>query len=120
MQRVLLIGTCISFFIDSLPFFVHSFKPIYLAAVKVKVLIDISKPLKRWLRLKLDNFTEIVMVSLKYERLPEFCYVCGRIGHVSKECSDEEAKIEALNGVSTKFGSWMRASILERKKPRFE
>ncbi|KAK1578296.1 hypothetical protein Q3G72_029167 [Acer saccharum] len=60
------------------------------------------------------------MVSLKYERLPEFCYVCGRIGHASKECFDETAKIEALKGVSTKFGSWMRASVLDRQKMKFD
>ncbi|TXG58157.1 hypothetical protein EZV62_015986 [Acer yangbiense] len=88
--------------------------------MKVKVQIDISKPLKRWLRLKLDKSNDIVMVSLKYERLPEFCYVCRIIGHASKECSDEEAKIEALKGVSTKFGSWMRASALDRQKMRID
>ncbi|TXG48219.1 hypothetical protein EZV62_027513 [Acer yangbiense] len=84
--------------------------------MKVKVQIDITKPLKRWLRLKLDKSEVIVMVSLKYERLPEFCYFCGRIGHASKECSDEEAKLEAMKGVSTKYGSWMRASAPDRQK----
>ncbi|TXG71426.1 hypothetical protein EZV62_000005 [Acer yangbiense] len=88
--------------------------------LKVKVQIDITKPLKRWLHLKLDKSNDIVMVSLKYERLPEFCYVCGRIGHANKECSDVEAKIKALKGVSTKFGSWMRASVLNRQKMRFD
>ncbi|TXG51459.1 hypothetical protein EZV62_023983 [Acer yangbiense] len=88
--------------------------------MKVKVQIDISKPLKRWLRLKLDKSNNIVMVSLKYERLPKFCYVCGRIGHASKNCSDEEAKIEALKGESTKYGSWMRASVPDRKKVRID
>ncbi|TXG56775.1 hypothetical protein EZV62_018088 [Acer yangbiense] len=87
--------------------------------MKVKVLIDISKSLKRWLRLKLDKSTNILMVSLKYERLPEFCYVCGRIGHASKECFDEEAKIEALKGDLTKYGSWMRASVTDKQKIRF-
>ncbi|TXG51627.1 hypothetical protein EZV62_024151 [Acer yangbiense] len=86
--------------------------------IKVKVQIDITKPLKRWLRLKLDKSDVIVMVSLKYERLPEFCYFCGRIGHASKECSDEEAKLEAMKGVSTKYGSWMRSSVPDRQKMR--
>ncbi|TXG48912.1 hypothetical protein EZV62_024787 [Acer yangbiense] len=88
--------------------------------LKVKVQIDISKPLKRWLRLKLDKYDNIVMVGLKYERLPEFCYVCGRIGHASKDCSDDEAKSEALKSDFTKYGSWMRASIPEIQKLRLD
>ncbi|TXG70048.1 hypothetical protein EZV62_004983 [Acer yangbiense] len=35
---------------------------------------------------------EVTMVGLKYERLPEFCFACGRIGHGIKECFDEEAR----------------------------
>ncbi|TXG57156.1 hypothetical protein EZV62_018469 [Acer yangbiense] len=84
--------------------------------LKVKVQIDITKPLKQWLWLRMEQSSEIVMVSLKYERLPEFCYVCGRIGHASKECEDKEAKQEALQGVSTKFGSWIRATRLDWQK----
>ncbi|TXG72599.1 hypothetical protein EZV62_001178 [Acer yangbiense] len=64
--------------------------------LRVKVRIDISKPLKRWLRLKLGASKEIIVVGLKYERLPEFCYACGRIGHGIKECGDEVARKTAL------------------------
>ncbi|TXG56336.1 hypothetical protein EZV62_017649 [Acer yangbiense] len=60
--------------------------------LKVKVSIDISRPLKRWLRLKLDKSGNIVMIGLKYERLPKFCYACGRIGHSISDFSDVEAK----------------------------
>ncbi|TXG56744.1 hypothetical protein EZV62_018057 [Acer yangbiense] len=70
--------------------------------LRVKVSIDISKPLKRWLRLKLDKTENIVVVGLKYERLSEFCYVCGRIGHGINECTDGEAKKEAIEGSSVK------------------
>ncbi|TXG53871.1 hypothetical protein EZV62_019127 [Acer yangbiense] len=49
-------------------------------------------------------------------RLPEFCYACGKLGNVLRECADDEARLEALKGSSTKFGSWMRAPIKERLK----
>ncbi|TXG46363.1 hypothetical protein EZV62_028135 [Acer yangbiense] len=54
--------------------------------------------------------------GLKYERLPEFCYACGKIGHGIKECLDLEARNEALVGKTMKFGSWMRATVPERTK----
>ncbi|TXG67205.1 hypothetical protein EZV62_008480 [Acer yangbiense] len=73
---------------------------------------------ERWLRLKLNNSESIVMVGLKYKRLPEFCYACGRIGHGISECSDEEAKKEAIKGPVTRFGSWMRAASKEKVKSK--
>ena len=45
--------------------------------------------------------------------------MCGRIGHANKECSNEMVKVEALNGDSSKYGSWMRALITDRQHLRF-
>ncbi|TXG59698.1 hypothetical protein EZV62_014271 [Acer yangbiense] len=61
--------------------------------MRVKVQIDILRPLKRWLRLKLDKI---------------------------KKCLDTEARTEALSGKTTKFGSWMRATIPERSRNRIQ
>ncbi|KAK0599138.1 hypothetical protein LWI29_002696 [Acer saccharum] len=78
--------------------------------LRVKVRIEITKPLKRFIKLAVDETEKVVIVPLVYERLPEFCYACGKLGHVLRECPDDEARIEALEGVSTKFGAWMRAT----------
>ncbi|TXG48338.1 hypothetical protein EZV62_027632 [Acer yangbiense] len=87
---------------------------------RVKVRIDISKPQKRWLLLKLTTSDEVIMVVLKYERLPEFCYACGKIGHGMKECLDEEEMKVALEGSPLRFGSWLKAYISEKSRPRFQ
>ncbi|TXG60558.1 hypothetical protein EZV62_015131 [Acer yangbiense] len=65
---------------------------------------------------KLDTLENIVVVGLKYERLPKFCYACGRVGHGINECTDVEAKKEAIEGPMTKFGSWLRVSSIEKVK----
>ncbi|TXG70165.1 hypothetical protein EZV62_005100 [Acer yangbiense] len=88
--------------------------------MRVKVELDISKPLKRWLRLKLDKSNNIVVVGLKYERLPNFCFACGKIGHVLKECSDDEDRKGVLDGSSTKFGSWLKAPLSDKLKSRLQ
>ncbi|TXG63385.1 hypothetical protein EZV62_010379 [Acer yangbiense] len=87
--------------------------------MRVKVRIDISKALKRWLKLKLNRSEEITMMNLKYERLPDFCFACGKIGHCIRECQDEEARAAALKSSQNKYGSWLKASIPERPRSRY-
>ncbi|KAK3204862.1 hypothetical protein Dsin_018908 [Dipteronia sinensis] len=88
--------------------------------IQVKVQIDIQKPLKRWLRLKPDKTDNIVVVALKYERLPEFCFVCGKIGHGIRDCLDEEARTTALDGSVTRYEAWLRAPDIQKLKFRFQ
>ncbi|XP_031120409.1 uncharacterized protein LOC116023546 [Ipomoea triloba] len=52
---------------------------------RVRVSIDITKPLKKQMKLKKDNGTW-VFVDFKYERLPTFCFICGVIGHGDRVC----------------------------------
>lgn len=53
---------------------------------RIRVLVDISKPLKRFqlIRVKGNN---TVKVTLKYERLPHFCFLCGLMSHTEKDCT---------------------------------
>ena len=41
--------------------------------MRVRVIIDISKPLSRGQKITLDD-DSVCWVSFKYERLPNFCY----------------------------------------------
>ncbi|KAL5823721.1 hypothetical protein ACOSQ4_021621 [Xanthoceras sorbifolium] len=86
--------------------------------LKVRVGIDVMKPLKRGLKVKLEDL--LVAAPIKYERLLEFCFACGLLGHALRDCDDETAMREALDGSSTKFGSWLRAAPPERVRPNFQ
>lgn len=53
--------------------------------MRVRVGLQLDKPLRR--RGKVANADgEKFWVSFKYERLPIFCFLCGRLGHDDKHC----------------------------------
>ncbi|KAH7851099.1 hypothetical protein Vadar_007269 [Vaccinium darrowii] len=55
--------------------------------LRIKVEIDTNIPLPKgfWLRRNGVSNPDI-WVSYKYEKLPDFCYWCGRIGHDNRVC----------------------------------
>ena len=53
--------------------------------LRMKVVIDISKPLCRGRLISLSK-GEQSWVSFKYERLPNICYWCGCLNHVDSDC----------------------------------
>ncbi|KAL5752884.1 hypothetical protein ACOSQ2_023391 [Xanthoceras sorbifolium] len=71
--------------------------------IRVKVRIDVTQPLKRGLRVGLSDVEMMVIVLLRYERLPVLCFACGLLGHSFQECSNKIARIEAMDYSSPKF-----------------
>ncbi|XP_010690516.1 uncharacterized protein LOC104904037 [Beta vulgaris subsp. vulgaris] len=73
---------------------------------RVKVMLDITKPLRRFQRIRTKDGRE-VKVAFQFERLPFFCFLCGVMGHSEKDCPiagvDEQE-------VSMGWGLWLKAS----------
>lgn len=59
----------------------------------MKMVIDARKPVKTGFWYAQQN-GEHAWARIKYERLPEFCYGCGRIGHTEKNCNGELVRAE--------------------------
>jgi len=58
------------------------------------VKIDIRKPLRRGILVEGEDGEEDCWCLIKYEFIPNFCYSCGCLGHVEKEC-DSCVELEA-------------------------
>jgi hypothetical protein len=84
--------------------------------LRVKVSIDLRKPLKRGTVITYQG--KELRVYFKYERLPTFCYICGRIGHQIKDCEDAEVNegedFEDIEEKELPYGSWLKASPLPK------
>jgi hypothetical protein len=50
------------------------------------VLVDISKPLLWCITIFSEKRQTTDLYDVKYEKLPNYCYSCGIIGHSSVEC----------------------------------
>jgi hypothetical protein len=75
--------------------------------LRVRVAINLYKPLERGRRLKLAG-TEC-WVPFRYEKLPVFCYRCGRIIHTKTGCS---VLVSKKHDEKTGWGPWIRAEEL--------
>ncbi|KAL5785641.1 hypothetical protein ACOSQ2_008033 [Xanthoceras sorbifolium] len=88
--------------------------------MRIKVLIDVTIPLKRGLRVWLSDFERMVMVLFKYERLLDFYFACGFLCHSFQKCSDKTARMEAMNNPSPKYGEWIWAPVYRRTNERYQ
>lgn len=71
---------------------------------RVRVTRRIDEPLIRCIPITQEHTDREVLAILQYERLPQFCFRCGRIGHISKECEDK-----FMDDTAPKYDNWLRA-----------
>uniref|UniRef100_A0A803MRC1 CCHC-type domain-containing protein n=1 Tax=Chenopodium quinoa TaxID=63459 RepID=A0A803MRC1_CHEQI len=73
---------------------------------RIKILLDVSKPLRRYLKIRTKDGS-VVVINLKYERLPFFCFSCGVLGHSEKDCLLDPGD---LSNQGYGWGLWLKAS----------
>lgn len=56
-----------------------------------------------------DKLKVDLWYRFEYEFLPNFCFICGRLGHLDRECGHNLKK-----GEEAQFGAWMKAFIPRR------
>ncbi|KAF4392848.1 hypothetical protein G4B88_011843 [Cannabis sativa] len=89
--------------------------------MKVRVRINITEPLKRGLRVAVDDQGNEVSLIFQYEHLPDFCYDCGIIGHKALDCPLRDFAGDNPRFDNGRYGSWMCAPGSPiRDRPRFQ
>ncbi|KAM6567547.1 hypothetical protein CsatA_026675 [Cannabis sativa] len=77
--------------------------------MKVRVRINITEPLKRDLRVAVDDQGNEVSLIFQYEHLPDFCFDCGIIGHKAMDCPLRDFTGDNPHLDRGRFVSWMCA-----------
>lgn len=74
--------------------------------MRVRIRVDVRKPLKRKKKIVKKDNSEVV-VNCKYEKLGDFCFICGMLSHTERFCKKKfESRSEA---VIKEWGHWLRA-----------
>ncbi|KAL9436889.1 hypothetical protein AB3S75_022854 [Citrus x aurantiifolia] len=81
---------------------------------KIRIFINLTHPLKKILFLKQEGKTDIPM-PVVYERLPDFCFCCGIIGHQFKECAQYQGQPKGY----LSFGMWMKALMIGGRSRKY-
>lgn len=55
---------------------------------RIRILKNIDDPLLKALCVRLENSNEESCIIFLYEKLPNFCYACGRLGHIFRDCGE--------------------------------
>lgn len=84
--------------------------------LRVKVKLDINKPLRRGTYLIIGASEKEKWIPITIEKLPDFCYMCGKLGHVLKECDEKNGTEEE----EPQYGVWMRASGRHGQGPKLK
>lgn len=80
---------------------------IWMEYMRLKIRIDVRRPLKRKKKITRKNGTEFV-VMCKYERLGDFCFVCGLVSHTERYCR-KNIDNKGVEGPKD-WGGWLRAT----------
>ncbi|KAK4415253.1 hypothetical protein Salat_2632600 [Sesamum alatum] len=86
------------------------------AILHIHATINVNHPLKRALKIR-TTIRDEKLVHFTYERLSNFCYICGRLGPISKYCELRFDKGFTDLGDDTPYGPWLQAPMPVKGRP---
>ncbi|XVF17061.1 hypothetical protein REPUB_Repub10bG0084700 [Reevesia pubescens] len=72
--------------------------------VRIRVILDVTMPLTRGTSLSIQGVDKVV-VLFRYERLPDLCFVCGRLNHHESECDMAYQLKKRIGKIHRDYGS---------------
>ena len=73
------------------------------------------EPLRRGIKLILPGSNDLIWIPPRYEKLWDFCYYCGCVDHIVKDCLSR-FKVKETNDVSVyQYGLMLRVAQEARK-----
>ncbi|KAL3643388.1 hypothetical protein CASFOL_014203 [Castilleja foliolosa] len=86
-------------------------------SIRMQVEIDIQKPLKSALTFSCSGRPKL-QIGIRYERLIDFCYSCGLIGHKLANChNSSEGRQKEIEEEC--YGPWMKSENFHIPNPKF-
>lgn len=82
--------------------------------MRIKVLLEIDKPLRRGTNIS-TGANKSKWVDVRYERIGDMCFFCGRLGHMERDCQYHEADSEGKAHIVYRYGPFLRASPNRRR-----
>jgi hypothetical protein len=79
----------------------------------MRVTIDLTQPLERRRALHLEGKSHWIV--FKYEKLPTFCFYCGRLVHGKQGYPERPYMHRNSDNVDMQWGVWLRADSGRRK-----
>jgi hypothetical protein len=77
--------------------------------LRIHVAVRVDQPLVRGVCVRESEKEKGRWFDLKYEKVPHFCFDCGRLVHSEGRCSAEGEKVK-------QWGEWLRAEPRKQKK----
>lgn len=74
--------------------------------MRIRIKVNVRFPLKRKKKISRKNKSDFI-VNCKYEKLGDFCFLCGLISHTERFCRKKLE--EEASTTEREWGSWLRA-----------
>lgn len=86
-------------------------------ALRIQVEVQIQKPLFTFVSVPRQN-TSNIPIGIRYERISEFCFKCGVLGHKFLTCNDT-LNLDSMDISTNGYGPWTKSENSHIPNPLF-